>query len=467
MVAALAAAAAPAEEARPKLPEEILSLVGLAGASPPELAADALLRAAESRLVPEPALKRQLIEDAFRLSGSAVNRMLRRPMPRLSPDTRTGSAGRAARLKLDALSLQCRAVRAMLAVDKARARELFSELPPPAPPPLTCEDSLIWDPSDYYATLAQVAGQTFSPAERRKQQHLVFFRRRISGLVSPSQVPAVAREIAGLKLAAGERDLLAAGLASALDTIAPDPRSHLFHAEDAEREIEKLAASLAVESPAVSEVVKAAFRKYAAGQLSAGQCAEADVLDIGALLRRRAGEQAGAAAPSREAKLHHYWTSPQAKALAERALKLRWGPQGTPERMLAEDERRKPEWQSQLAEVLNLMDSWRAAPEETEPDFYHQRAILYQALIDVTPPGQTHDNLVRNFVSFVANSNLQREAPVEWLYHTLDLLDRLQSPGGREVLLGELAGSGNPALALVAGLERVLPPPRLGPPVER
>ncbi len=128
-----------AEKKRPRLPTEIEALIEDARIAPGEFAADALLRIVESGRVTDRDWRRDLSEEAFRLAANAQQQMRRTYLAGSNVDTRTGYLSMAFDLKLDALSLRCRAVRAMLGVDKQKARELFSEIPKPEPPPVTCQ----------------------------------------------------------------------------------------------------------------------------------------------------------------------------------------------------------------------------------------------------------------------------------------------------------------------------------------
>src|ERR1700694_3421407 len=107
---------------RPKLVEPYRSLIDLAQATPPEFAADTMLRVAESGKIEDRDAVRDLMEQAFRMAAAATFRVRMRGLPGTTTDTRSGILSQAYDLKLDALSLQSRAVRDMLAIDKPKAR---------------------------------------------------------------------------------------------------------------------------------------------------------------------------------------------------------------------------------------------------------------------------------------------------------------------------------------------------------
>ena len=214
------ALAAPAAEVkdppRPKLPPEVQAIMGLAYASPPEIAADAFLRLAVSGKIADREAKLQLIDQAFDMAAGARDRFRRRHIAGSPADSRSGSIDRAARLALDTLSLRVRAIRAMLDLDPAKARELFSRMETPQPEARSCEDALIFDVTGFYALLSDLANQTFSAGERRLEQHVGFVRPYVVSIASPVEVAPVARLVRTLSVTPRQRDLLLASFVAAL-----------------------------------------------------------------------------------------------------------------------------------------------------------------------------------------------------------------------------------------------------------
>src|SRR5581483_11049307 len=147
---------------RPALPKNIQELVDRARSVPPEFAADVLLRLAES----------DLIEEAFRRAAGAQEPVKRLSLRPGGGDTRVSFQARAFAQDLDGLTLQSRAVIDMVKVDKAKAREMFRQIPVPHVPKLNCADMLVYDVSAFYEALGEVAGNTFSAKERAEEAHV-------------------------------------------------------------------------------------------------------------------------------------------------------------------------------------------------------------------------------------------------------------------------------------------------------
>ena len=132
----------------------LMQIVELAQSAPAEFAAQALLRVAQSANLRDKAWKRELLDQAFQSAASARNPVSRRIGTGI---VLNGSweqmTSEAANLGLDRLSLQTKAVGAMLTVNTRQARELFLTIPQPVPARLHCEDALVEDPSVYFEDL--------------------------------------------------------------------------------------------------------------------------------------------------------------------------------------------------------------------------------------------------------------------------------------------------------------------------
>jgi hypothetical protein len=181
-------------------------LVGLAHAAPPEFASDALLRIAEKATLTQDA-KIELLEEAFRLAQSAHFSIPYRSF-RAESDSLAATRNQAYRLHLDALSLQTRAVRALLPLAPAKARQYFEQIRLPQFPALTCADALIPDVASFYDVLGQVAQTTFSPKERAKEEHVNFLLSYIARLTSPVQLAPAARLVRTVALTPPQKDVV-------------------------------------------------------------------------------------------------------------------------------------------------------------------------------------------------------------------------------------------------------------------
>ena len=117
--------------------------------------------------------------------------------------------------------------------------------------------------------------------------------------------------------------------------------------------------------------------------------------------------------------------------------------------------RATPEWQQSLADYLNLIAGWTQDQGESDAVFYHEKCLVYTALLDLVPPGPQNDKILADYVDFVSNSNLYQQSPAEWFVEPHALMERsLTNPAQHAKLLEAYQNSGNPVLALAVALEK-------------
>jgi hypothetical protein len=411
-----------------KLPEPFQSIRDMAGAAPPEFAADALLRVVESGKLADRGARRDLVEQAFRLAASAKFPVRMVGLPGVLTDTASGSLSRAYVLKLDALSLESRAVQDMLRIDPAKARELFGEITRPTLAPLTCDDALVYEPSDFYQALSAVVNGTFSQKERGKEEHLNFLLDYLGQTTSPTQLAPLAQAIQSVGGTAAQRQILWARFNGLLESLQPDDRS--------------FSGSLPMLTFLGLPEIQVSLEKYR--QKSHGCEGDAP-----------AGTAAGNQQQKKPTtpKIDPYWQSAAAQQLLQAGRKLRFA---SSTELRTEVDRSTPEWQQQFADYLNLLAGWTPDQENSEADYYHEKCNAYSALIELAPPGPQSDKILADYVDFISNSGLYQKSPAEWLLEPHTVLDRARIDQQRSRILEAFQRTGNPALALEVALDRAL-----------
>ena len=408
-------------------------MVELSHGAPPEFAADALLRIVETgnsdaRKIDRD-MRRDLIEQAFQLASTAKFSIRMHGVAGTMVDTRSGFLSKAYDLKLDSLSLQGRAVRDMLAVDAPKGRELFLEIPRPTLAPLTCQDALVYDVSDYYLTIGAVFHSAFTVAERKKEEDLNFLLDYLGLVSSPAQLAPAAGLIKSAAGSAQQAEILWAKFNGLLEAMQPDDRSFV--------------ASLDEIGQAIGPANRESFEKYK--QKSKG-CP--DDARPGVTLDLSQGQVHAGSTPQ----IERYWQSAPAKQLLEAGQRLRFTADG---KMLSEAQRSTREWQQQLTDYLSQLADWTADQEKSEADYYHEKCVIYEALVELIPAGPLRDKMMQAYVDFVGNSNLEQQSPVEWFMHVHSMLERARDTGGEPVkLLAAFERSGNPVLGLYAAEEK-------------
>lgn len=404
-----------------KLPEPYLSLAELARGATPEFTADALLRIVELGRLPDKDARQDLIEEAFRNAVAARLPVRMQGLPGTTTDTASGSMGRAYDLKLDALSLESRAVRDMLPLDPTKARMLFGQIPRPMLSALTCDDALVYDLSDFYQTLGAVVNGAFTPKERAKDDHLNFLSDYLGQATSPLELAPLAQLIETVSATAQQKQALWAKLGGLLESVQADDRS--------------FSASLQAVNSLSAPEIQASLEKY---RQRSTRCAS--------------DASSNASKKSSTPKLDAYWQSTVSRQLLASGQNLRYDRNHTP---LSEADRSTPEWQQQVADFLNQLAGWTADQENSDADYYHEKGIVYAALVELVPPGPQNDKLIAEYIDFISNSNLLQQSPAEWYLEPKTLLDRVETDATmRAKILDAYQKPGNPVLSLEVALEK-------------
>lgn len=414
----------------PKLPEPYQSIVERSHATPPEFAANALLRLVESGSISDRDARSRLVEEAFRLATTATFSIRMRALPGIPQDTRSGFLGRAYGLQLDALSLESRASIDMLSIDVPRARDLFLEIPPPAVAPLSCDDALVYDVSNFYQALSAMVSRGFTDKERAKQEHVNFLLGYMARATSPLQFPPLADVIRTVNVTPAQREILWSRFNGLLENTRPDGRTYTVLVADSGRRQPEIQAYIDKNSGAGCPDDAAPARELTSGETQPARTGSTPKLD-------------------------RYWQSADALRLLQDGKKLRLNSANQP---LSDADRASPEWRQQLADYLTELADWGPAQEKSEADYFHQKCLVFVNLIDLIPSGSDRDQAMAAFVDFIGSSTLQQQSPVEWYMEANAMIERVQGAKNGEAakILEDFEGSGNPVLALSNELEKVL-----------
>jgi len=410
-------------------PPALVDLADLARGQPPEFAADALLRIADAPNLTDVAWKREILEDAFHLAAGA-----QQPFARVRWKGSPASLfDKAYAQGLDALSLQSKAVDAMLAIDFKKARELLGEIPAPRIPRLTCDDALVYDVSIFYTTVGEVAVRAFSAKEASQEKPFQLLERYAADATSPAQAAPIARMLAGASVKREQFEALVNSFAGALGQIPGDDRSFSAAMADADAGIASLAAECARRRINRAPLVDA-WGAYKARQLSGARCADAAA---------RGSQGAG------ECK------SPQCRQLAAQFQDLIMGTSGF---ALPAAQKSTSEWGSRLRQYLAALADWKQDDDPVE--YFRAKSQFYGVLFEVTPNGAERDLLLRALLGWLQQNGYQRDHPAEWFYPVNRLIiQAFADPVGMKAAIAELRRSPDPVIALYAQLEQLLPRP--------
>jgi hypothetical protein len=464
-------ASPPATE--PSRPKEILGLVDQARGLPPEFSADTLLRLAASRLIAETRWKKELIEQAFR-SGSHAQLPYQR---RGGIHTDARQSHEAWDNGLDSLTLQTRAVDAMIPLDPLRARAMYEEIVLPELPNPACEEVLTPNPDRYYDTALKVFNSGFTEKDREKGEPLLFLEGKVQTMQSPAQVVPVSRLITSAKMNRADRERLLTGFAVGLDRVRGSDRVYAR----TEFELVRMFMSHALSPQFGAGLVAPALRSYIVRQASGPRCADhvADarpgdsVQDFNTLvdqLNRRSvdyqkisAEEAKPAKEEGSQKLDDFWQSARSKQVLEALKWLNHGNRQAPNgslRVWTQEERSGIEWNNHYVDTLKLIEGWKEDEEPSAEDYFAMKTHTYMTLANLVPPGKARDNAMGLYRSFLEQSYFLIENHNFWFTDVRFMLNNARSTSDvkdRDWMLDELSRSANPAIALYAQLDNLIP----------
>jgi hypothetical protein len=466
------------------IPFEIGLLLDKAVAVPPEFRSDALLRIVQSSAIRDPETKARLTEEAFRLASRSQYPFKRVGLPGSKVDTREGYLAAAYELNLDALSLQCRAIRTMIPLSPLKAREMFRTIEVPKLPEKKCEDALLPDISEFYDTLREVAQRTFTAKQVAEGEQSRFLEMYVESFTSPVQVGPVAKMIRGLTPGALQLDFLVHSFSTALAKIAADDRSFSYAmGSPAGREVGDLVATCKRQAVVPDQLLRA-YREYLIRHLGGRRCVDSVMRGntpratpnyvewFNTNLRLQGTEELqpisdDSIKPAHvdgRANYYEYWQTPQARQLLDGARQLQFG---SPDRQRTEQvganvraeplspaERASGEWQEMHRQLLNTLDKWKPEHEASVADYLHQKSVIFEGLIDVTPEGPLREKVLSDYVLFLRENQLLMESGIEWFFHLRRLIS--QSDSDRQ-FMELLRSSGNPVIELYIALGKQVP----------
>jgi hypothetical protein len=440
----------------PESDKAVRDLVAFTALVPPEFAADALIRLSSS--ASSNAQRRELLEDAFMRAYGAQESHRRASTGSVPRDSRQGAEQLALSTSLTRLSLQVRATQLMALVDSGRARELFDWIDL-NPAPGRCEDPLVAAVDEYYTGLSTLARTAFAGNRESAMRFLVLnlWRARL-----PIEMPAVARAVQRFQPTRDEAIYLEEVVRAILEGGAPDPRG--FSDADLDIvsrvvELERVHHGLGV----TDWGLMAGLRRYLLSQLKGPRCSDSVTESMTPSAFNMALKRFDAdwvvplldpvIAPSRllpAARIDFYWQTDDAWQLYDAALQLR-GPGRNP---YPERVRQTKEWRDQAERFLDDLERWSGRHEAAERDYFYQKAVLFEGLLDLAPRSDVRGRALRSFVEFLRESNPDVERRALWFAIMNRLLDAARGTERRQVLAA-LEQSGSPILTLYARIEQM------------
>ena len=467
---------------RPKLTAEIEALRNAAPGAPPELAADILLKLVERGLVPSTPDRLELIEQAFQFATAAKYPFAQIAAVDKARNTDSAPGLRAGALEhgFSAIGLRCRAVRAALPLDKAKAVQLFEQITLGPFPALTCRDALVPSLNEYYATLREVALNGFTLEQRRKGRHLQLVETAVRSAVIPGQLEPLAKLVA-------EYPGFIPAFAASLKLMDADPRSFGAATLGLGQVVVNLSEHLHSDGGSTIPLADA-FRSFMTKHLQGVVCEETLDPKRRITMEANVNKSVSTAAEGKEiapfltnelkprsvdgpAVVVAAWQTGRSREIMAQYKALRFGTKEQQDEynkrdrrkdgmthFLPEDLRQTPAWEAKAWDFLNELDRWNKNHTEPEGDFFHQLSLQYGGLMDIVPPGPLLNTVFQAYISFLKSSALERESPPEWLLHVQRLFVVTDASKAHQAWIREqIRKNGSLTMSLYAELARLDP----------
>jgi len=461
----------PNGEDEDKRDRELEAIVAALPGMSPEFGADVAIRVAESNGILDRGMKIDLLTRAFHLAESAQEPVSRVAMAG-TVDSRSGYRAMAFRLRLDKISLQSRAVNALLSVDAKRGRDLFEQMTAPALSPLACEEPLAYDVSLPYEVLGRLVAQGFTAKERAEGRHLALLRTYVGELRSHAQVIPAVHLLQTAALSSGDETELVAVFSHSLERLRGDERSFAgAMSSEGLTAFGRLIIQLEAKEISTAGLLQA-LRTYLVANFGGTRCPEmAHSRNDGGLpsvivsfnkellpsiqkvqIRPIKAEEIRDFQILQGPAVDSYWQSSPSRDLLIGCQKLRFGSNGEPYTL---EQRNEFSWTAQLADYVTALESWKP-DNEVAADFFHEKSVLYTSLIDLVSGGPERLSIINSYVSFLDLNDLAEKSRIEWFMHVNDLIEvshRWKETDRRE-LLKALLNSRDVNLNLYAQLDR-------------
>jgi hypothetical protein len=458
---------------------EVRSLLNDSEALPAEFASDVSLTLVENGFVRNGALKAKVITRAFERASAAQDEVMQRPFGASVEETSQGLHAIASSVTgLNRISLQARVVQLVVATDPRKARQLFESMQPPQLTPVSCNENWYFVPDSYYDALAAVLQRGFSDREIAGGNRAGYVSSIIRHTQSHVQIVPLTRLLSAGDFTEQELRTIVPVYAAMLAEVHSDPLSFsiLMSAPDSFFEaITTLLTSLArrnVDSRALLQ----AFRDYMVLNFKGPNCGATEssndsksslptaVVQFNETFHSRLkgmnlsviGEdeiKSNTRASGPDEPLPSRWNSLTYFQLLESVQKL-----NTPltQKQLAEGRTENDAKRlSQAQDVFTQLSTW-SNEGEPEADFFHQKAILLEALAQRTSGTSLHAEVLDAFVRFLEQNSYQEVTPIDWFVCAKILLAKRAGPNSANADLRRLVDSREPVLSVYARLQSLL-----------
>ena len=458
---------------------EVRSLLNDSEALPAEFASDVSLTLVENSFVRNSALKAKVITRAFEKASTAQDDVMRRPFGASVEETSPGLHAIASSVTgLNRISLQARVVQQVVATDPRKARQLFESMHPPQLTPVSCNDNWYFVPDSYYDALEAVSQRGFSDREIVGGNRAGYVNSIIRSTQFHVQLVPLARLLSAGDFTEQEVRVIVPVFAVALADVHGDPLSFSILMSEPDSFFQAITSLLtSLERRNVdSRALLQAFRDYIVLNFKGPNCGATEpsndsksplptaIVQFNEIFQSRLkGANLGLIRED-EIKSDKKGSSPDEPPLS------RWNSLTYFQLLESVQKLNTPLTQEELAEgrtendaktlsqaqdVLTRLSTW-SNEGEPEADFFHQKAILLEAVAQRTIGTSLHAEVLDAFVRFLEQNSYQEVTPIDWFFCAKILLSRNTGSDSSNADLKRLIDSREPVLNVYARLQSLL-----------
>lgn len=469
----LAALPSGAQERLP--PDPAALLVQSAGGLPPEFAADVLIRLVEAHKIADREERMDALQRAYAAADSARSDYRLSAVPVGFTDQTGAMASLATSVRIDRISLQCRAVRQMLAINGSVAAKLFTGIRMPTAFPFGCERDAVPDLRIYYETWLAVANH-LRRAGLEGDDIERFTLDTIARVGSGVQAYPMADALQAFRTPDAdsmERLLLAFSLA--LGGIEESDRLfsvELFH-EASRSEFPRLLETAT--QPSVRLALLAAMARYYNRHLTGRRCEDTFRDENHRTARRGAVGALNAAAlkaglealveaePAEGIRVEKRSASFDA-IVGNREYRDFMTRLQTAGRMSGDSPEEERQREQEIRKLMVEVHAWERPDEMESRDFFLIKSGIFGGLVQLEASGPLGFEILQRYTTFLDLHEAQRqEFPAQWLWRLTQLLggprrmrDQTQALTAMEAASARGAGEiDEPCNVCVRALERV------------
>ena len=383
-----------------------LAILDQARGTPVEIFTDVAFRLLDAGKIAEKA-RVALLDEVFLRADGAHEPLPTRPAEIPPPLPYNGEP------HLDALSIKCRVVKAMLAIDGKHARDLFAEIARPHAPKPDCKAAILVDPTVYFDTLAEVVTKApFTADEQKNQVPFWMVADAVRRIETSLEIVAAARNLS--HLAHNEKEALVMSTAFASGLTLNDCDRNFTAATHNSNLVDAvlMASERFARLGAPPQSVQAALRGYLVRHLAAIRCEDSVDKNFPLTLTilrehfaRRTTLQPISDEESQPLKVD---------GVAERSRKPDQDDYIELSNEVVALSVNAPD-PTELERVLAKLRDWKGSPGQDAIEVFHSKARLYYSLLSPRVSVGFRPQVISGLMATLEDSSILDDSPADWL----------------------------------------------------